>query len=69
MKLSDIQDRLAQRPFRPFALETIGGSWVHVERDSDLFLSPRRPDIVVVFDPSGRLWILGVDEISSLQTT
>jgi hypothetical protein len=68
MKLSDIKERLEQRPFRPFALETTGGSWIEVEKESSVLLSERRPDLVVVFDPSGRLWILGVDQIASLES-
>lgn len=68
MKLSDIQDRLAQRPFRSFALETTGGSWIEVEKESSVLLSGRRPDLVVVFDPNGRLWILSVDQIASLES-
>jgi hypothetical protein len=68
MKLSDIKERLDQRPFRPFSLETTGGSWVEVEKDSDIFISPRRPDIIVIFEPSGRMWILGIDQISALES-
>jgi hypothetical protein len=68
MKLADIKERLEQRPFRPFALETTGGSWIEVEKESSVLLSERRPDLVVVFDPNGRLWILGVDQISSLES-
>jgi len=68
MKLVDIKERLEQRPFRPFALETTGGSWIEVEKESSVLLSERRPDLVVVFDPSGRLWILGIDQIASLES-
>ena len=68
MKLVDIKERLEQRPFRPFALEITGGSWIEVEKESSVLLSERRPDLVVVFDPSGRLWILGIDQIASLES-
>jgi hypothetical protein len=67
MKLSDIAERVSQRPFRPFTLET-DGSWVQVEKESDIFLPPRRPDIVVLFDPSGRLFILSLDQISAVES-
>jgi hypothetical protein len=40
MKLSDIEERAEQKPFRPFALETTGGSWIDVEKQSDIFLPP-----------------------------
>ena len=67
MKLSDIKERLDQRPFRPFAIETIGGYWIDVDKESSVLISERRPDLVVVFDPNGRLYILGVDQISALE--
>jgi hypothetical protein len=67
MKLADIKERLDQRPFRPFAIETVGGSWIDVDKESSVLISERRPDLVVVFDPNGRLYILGVDQISALE--
>jgi hypothetical protein len=67
MKLSDIQERAEQKPFRPFAIETTGGSVIEVEEQSDIFLPARRPDIVIVFAPTGRMWILEVDQISGLE--
>jgi len=68
MKLSDIQERAGQKPFRGFALETAGGSWIDVEKPSDIFLPERRPDIVIVFDSGGRLYILEVDQIVALES-
>lgn len=66
MKLSDIQERAGQEPFRPFALMTSGGL-IDVEKESDIFLPERRPDIVIVFAPTGRMWILDVGAISALE--
>jgi hypothetical protein len=67
MKLADIKERADQVPFRPFALETIGGSWIQVEEPSDIMLNPRRPDLVVVFNENGRMYILGVEQIASVE--
>ena len=66
MKLADIEARAHQRPFRPFALETVGGPWVEVQSEADIFLPPRRPDIIIVFDRTDRLFILALDQISAL---
>jgi hypothetical protein len=66
MKLADIQTRAHQRPFRPFALETVGGPWVEVQSQDDIFLSPRHPDLIIVFDRTDRLFILALDQISAL---
>jgi len=68
MKLSDIQERVTQRPFGAFALETTGGTWIDVQKESDVFLPERRPDIVIVFDASGRLYILSLDQIATLES-
>ena len=68
MKLSDIQERVTQRPFRAFALETTGGTWIDIQKESDVFLPERRPDIVIVFDASGRLYILSLDQIATLES-
>jgi len=68
MKLSDISERAEQEPFRPFALETTGGSWIEVETPSDIFLPARRPDILIVFAPTGRMWILALEQIAALES-
>jgi hypothetical protein len=68
MNLADIQERAEQKPFRPFAVETTGGSWIDVEKESDILLPERRPDLVIVFDRSGRMYILGIDQIAALET-
>jgi hypothetical protein len=68
MKLSDIEERAEQKPFRPFALETTGGSWIDVEKQSDIFLPAKRPDLVIVVNPTGRLHILDLEQIAALET-
>ena len=68
MKHADIEERAEQKPFRPFAIETTGGSWIEVVKASDIFLPERRPDIVLVFNSSGRMYILAVDQIAALES-
>ena len=68
MKLADIQTHAHQRPFRPFALETVGGPWVKVQSEADIFLPPQRPDLVILFDPTAKLFILALDQISAIQS-
>jgi hypothetical protein len=65
MKISDIVQRVNQKPFRPFIMET-AGTQIEVAEASSVMMNDRRPDIVVVFDPDGHLFILCVDQISSL---
>jgi hypothetical protein len=68
VKLADIFERASQEPFRPFALQTVGGSWIDIEKQSDNFLPARRPDLVIVVNSTGRLHILELEQISALET-
>jgi hypothetical protein len=68
MKLSDIQERVNQRPFRPFAVETVGGTWILVDSESNIMMSDRRPGLMVIFDSGGHLWILDVNDVSALES-
>jgi hypothetical protein len=68
MKLEDIAERAEQQPFRAFAIETVGGSWIDVEKQSDIFLPARRPDLVLVVNPTGRLHILDLEQIAALES-
>jgi hypothetical protein len=62
--LARITERAAQRPFRPFAVETIGGSWIDVQREDDILVRGQR---IVIFDPSTRMYILGPEQISAIE--
>lgn len=48
-----IATQLATQPFRPFALETIGGSQIQVERPQWLYRFPDSGGEFVVFTPRG----------------
>jgi hypothetical protein len=68
MTADSILERVEQKPFRPFALETIGGTWVEVDRKADLLLYDRnKPIRLVVFDPNGRMYIFEPDQISAIE--
>ncbi len=69
MKLADISKQVAQIPFRPFSIETGGGRWIDVIDQASIYLPPRRPDLVIIFDSKdGGVIILEVDSISALET-
>ena len=68
MTASDILERISQKPFRPFALETIGGTWIDVDREADLLIYERKKPIrLVIFDPNGRMYVLEPDQISAIE--
>jgi hypothetical protein len=69
MNLSDISGRLAQEPFESFGLKLSNGRWIDVIDQASIYLPPRRPDLVIVFDSKdGGVIILEVDSISALET-
>jgi hypothetical protein len=68
MKLSDIAARASQQPFRAFSIATMGGSLIDVEKQSDIFLPALCPDLVIVFGPTERFWILDASQIAALES-
>jgi hypothetical protein len=50
--LTQLRKHLAYRPFRPFYLETIGGTKIQVERAEWFVEAPGLPDQFVVFHPT-----------------
>lgn len=66
MTVASILERIDQKPFRPFAVETVGGSWVDVEDEADIYIS-RRKHRIVIFDPNGRMYILEPEQISTIE--
>lgn len=64
-----LNERMRQVPFRPFAVETIGGTWIDVDREADVLIYDRKPPVrIVLFDShTGRLYILDPDQVSSIE--
>ena len=68
MNAQTILERLNQKPFRAFALETVGRTWLDVDRDADVLVYDRiKPVRIVIFDVSGRMYVLEPDQISALE--
>jgi hypothetical protein len=62
--LARITERATQRPFRPFSIETIGGSWIDVNTEADILVRGQR---IVIFDKNSRMYILGPEQISAIE--
>jgi hypothetical protein len=67
MKLVDIKSQIERKPFRPFSIGTTGGVSLPVEENSDILFSPRRPDIIFVFDKGGTFAVLELDSVEILE--
>jgi hypothetical protein len=67
MTLASIKERLSQKPFRPFALETIGGTWIDVTREADCAIFERGSTArIVIFAQNGEMSVLEPDQVASL---
>jgi hypothetical protein len=68
MTASNLLERINQKPFRPFAIETVGGTWIDVDREADVLIYDRKKPIrMVIFDPSGRMYVFEPEQISALE--
>jgi hypothetical protein len=61
-----ITEAAAQRPFRPFAVETVGGTWIDIEREADILVR-NQPARIVIFDSAGRMYVFGSEQISAIE--
>jgi hypothetical protein len=68
MNVEAINERIRQKPFRPFAVETIGGSWIEVDREGDVLIYDRfLPSRIVLFTSTGVMYILEPAQISAIE--
>jgi hypothetical protein len=66
MTPESILERINQKPFRPVALETVGGT--RIDRSEDIFIYDRvKTTCVVLFDPEGRKFIYEPDQITAIE--
>ena len=68
MTAESILERINQKPFRPIALETVGGIRIEIDREEDIFIYDRvKTTCVVIFDPEGRKFIYEPDQITAIE--
>ena len=68
MTPESILERINQKPFRPFALATVGGTWIEIDRAEDIFIYDRvKTTCVVLFDPEGRKFIYEPEQITAIE--
>jgi hypothetical protein len=65
-----VNERLRQVPFRPFDIETEGGTWIDIDREADVLIYDRfKPVRIVFFDShTGRMFILEPEQISTIES-
>ena len=68
MTAESILEQIKQKPFRPISIQMVGGTWIDVYREADIFVFDRmRTSCVVVFDPERRKLILEPEQISAIE--
>ena len=68
MTPESILERINQKPFRPVALETVGGTRIEIDRSEDIFIYDRvKTTCVVLFDPEGRKFICEPEQITAIE--
>jgi hypothetical protein len=68
MTASSLLERIKQRPFRPFAVETIGGTSIDVEEEADIVLRKKgNREWVVIFASNGAMYVFEPDQISGVE--
>ena len=63
IKLSQIQEFIGAKPFRVFALETLGGNYLNVQSPAHIAMPPPEFDIVIVFGQDGLVHYVSKDSI------
>jgi hypothetical protein len=64
---TQIRKQAEQRPFRPFAIETNGGTQIHVFRKEDIQISPHPPHLVIIFHTDGSFYAIDPAQVSAIQ--
>jgi hypothetical protein len=68
MTAESILERISQNPFRPIAVETIGGNRIEINQAEDIFIYDRmNTTCVVLFDPAGRKFVYELEQIAAIE--
>jgi hypothetical protein len=68
MTAESILERINRKPFQPLALETVGGTWIEVNRAEDIFVYDRvKATCVVLFDSAGKKFVYEPEQITAIQ--
>jgi hypothetical protein len=66
MNLERIKERVHAVPFRPFIIETIGGTQIEVISPDYVMFAPEDRDLIVAFDRASRMFLVTTDQVASI---
>jgi hypothetical protein len=65
LKSSQIEEFINAKPFRIFAIETLGGNYLTVQSPAHIAMPPAEFDVVIIFGSDGLVHYLPKDSILS----
>jgi hypothetical protein len=63
--LAQIKEFVQTKPFRPFAIETVGGNYITVQSPEHIKLPPPNFDLLIVFGSDGLVHHLAADSLAN----
>jgi len=65
IKPSQIEQFIGAKPFRVFAIETLGGNYLTVQSPAHIAMPPAEFDVIIIFGQDGLVHYLTKDSILS----
>jgi hypothetical protein len=66
MDLERIKEYAKAVPFRPFKIETTGGTQIEIVSPDYVMFAPEDRDLIVAFDRSSRMFLVTTDQVASI---
>ena len=66
MEIERIKERVTAIPFRPFTIETTGGTQIEIVSPDYVMFAPEDRDLVVAFDRASRMFLVTTDQVASI---
>ena len=66
MEIERIKERVKAIPFRPFTIETTGGTQIEIVSPDYVMFAPEDRDLIVAFDRASRMFLVTTDQGASI---
>jgi hypothetical protein len=66
VEIERIKERVNAIPFRPFTIETTGGTQIEIVSPDYVMFAPEDRDLIVAFDRASRMFLVTTDQVSSI---
>ena len=66
MEIERIKERVNAIPFRPFTIETTGGTQIEIVSPDYVMFAPEDRDLIVAFDRASRMFLVTTEQVASI---